>query len=228
MKLLQPRAGYRSSLDPVLLAGFHRAALRAIPRHRLRHGRAFLSAAGARRGGDRRGRRDPAAPGRAGGRSVASRTACERRWSVSVGDVREGGVPSTAAASTWWRPIRPFVRWAPACCRRTTEKALAHHEVTLDAWRNGWTWRRGRCGRVGGSRPSIPSTAGRSCGPVWRSEVSSSRVCAWCCHVLEATPGRVLVEARLGQADAREEPPLVVHDDGGYTPEVRAMLGEDA
>jgi tRNA1(Val) A37 N6-methylase TrmN6 len=43
-----------------------------------------------------------------------------------------------------------------------------------------------------------------------------------------SAPGRVLVEARKGDCQQPEEPPLVVHDGGGYTAEVRRMLGEDA
>ena len=225
VKLLQPRAGYRSSLDPVLLAGFIAPPFGRFLDIGCGTGAlSFLLLA-----------RNQAATGV--GVEIQPRLAelaeigrvengFGSRWAVTVGDVRKpaaiaGGAFDLVATNPPFRPLGTGV------LPPDTEKAVAHHEVALTL--ADWLVVAARALRPGGRLATIyPFDRWRELRAglaergllVARFRLVLSRA--------GGTPGRVLVEARLGQADAREEPPLVVHDDSGYTPEVQAMLGEDA
>jgi len=225
VKLLQPRDGYRSSLDPVLLAGFVAPPFGRFLDVGCGTGAlSFLLLA-----------HDAAATGV--GVELQARLAelaeqgrvengFESRWRVVQGDARKAGVVETKAfALVATNP--PFRPVGTGNLPPDTEKALAHHEVTLtlaewldvaagalrpagrlatifpfDRWRELQAGLSERGLAVARSRAVVPRAGG--------------------------VPGRVLVEARMGKAEAQQEPPLVVHDGSGYAGEVRRMLGEDA
>jgi len=225
VKLLQPRAGYRSSLDPVLLAGFVAPPFGRFLDIGCGTGvLSFLLLA-----------RDEVATGV--GVEIQPRLAelaeigrvengFESRWTAIVGDVRkpavsEGGAFALVATNPPFRPLGTGV------LPPDTEKAVAHHEVALTL--TDWLVVAARALRPGGRLATIY--------PFDRWQELRAGLAERGLFVARfrlvlpragGTPGRVLVEARLGQADAHEEPPLVVHEDSGYSPEVRAMLGEDA
>ena len=225
VKLLQPRQGYRSSLDPVLLAGFVAPPFGRFLDIGCGTGPlAFLLLA-----------LDAAATGvgveiqtRLGELAARGRVenGVQARLSITVADARKAGVVE-AGAFDLVATNPPFRQVGTGVLPPDTEKALAHHEVTLTladwldlaihALRPGgrlatifpfdrWAELRQDLARRGFSvarwRPVVPHAGG--------------------------TPGRVLVEARQGDHETHEEPPLVVHDSGGYTADVRHMLGDDA
>ena len=223
VKLLQPRTGYRSSLDPVLLAGF------SVPPfgHFLDIGCAsgalsFLLLA-----------RDEAASGV--GVEIQPRLAelAEQgrvdngfgsRLAIVTGDVRRRGlVEDHAFDRVATNP--PFRALGTGNLPPLSEMALAHHEVTLTLAE--WLDVAVRALRPGGRLATIfpfarwdelragIETRGFFAG---RSRLVVSRE--------GGAPGRILVEAWQGSGETRTEPPLIVHDSGGYTAEVRRMLGE--
>jgi tRNA1(Val) A37 N6-methylase TrmN6 len=224
VKLLQPRDGYRASVDPVLLAGFVSPPFGRFLDIGCGTGAlSFLLLAG-----------DPAASGvgveiqprlaELAGRG-RSDNGLEGRFTVTAVDVRrpavvEAGAFDLVATNPPFRPIGTGV------LPPDTEKALAHHEVTLTL----------------GDWLDVAAAALRSTGriatifPFDRREELRGGLAARGFgaqrHRLVVpreggAPGRVLVEARRGKADAREEPPLVVHGERGYSVEVRRMMGED-
>jgi tRNA1Val (adenine37-N6)-methyltransferase len=221
--LLQPRGGYRSSLDPVLLAGFVAPPFG----HFLDIGCAtgalsFLLLA-----------HDPAAIGV--GVEVQPRLAelaeqgrrengFEQRWRVLGADVRQPGLLEPAsfdmvATNPPFRPVGTGVL-PPA-----SERAIAHHEVSLSlpAWLEVAVTVLGPHGRLAAIFPHDrwdelrAALAGRGLR-VARFRPVVAR--------LPGPPSRMLVEARRGGGQARAEPPLIVHEGGGYSAEVRHMLGE--
>ena len=224
VKLLQPREGYRSSLDPVLLAGFVAPPFG----HFLDIGcgtgaLSFLLLA-----------RDPQATGV--GVEIQPRLAelaamgCaengfERRWSLAVGDARKPAVIANGSFDLVATnpPFRPL---GTGVLPPDTEKAVAHHELTLTL--GEWLEVAARALRPDGRVATIfpferwEELRMRLLGgglSVARTRLVVSRV--------DSVPGRVLVEAKRGQAEAQTEPPLVVHEREGYSAELRGMLGED-
>jgi tRNA1Val (adenine37-N6)-methyltransferase len=223
VKLLQPARGFRSSLDPVLLAGFV-----APP-----YGRfldlgcgtgavAFLLLA-----------RDAAATGvgvelqprlaRLAVRATAVNGFAER-FAVVEGDVRSPGLlPASSFDLVATNP--PFRPVGSGHLPPDQERATAHHELTLSlaAWVDA-----ARAALRPGGRLAVVFAAGRRdelLGALARRGLGRAR----CRPVLPeagAPAQRVLVEARAGGGEVEEERPLVLHENGGYTSEVRVMLGE--
>jgi tRNA1(Val) A37 N6-methylase TrmN6 len=224
VKLLQPRDGYRSSLDPVLLAGFVAPPFGRFLDIGCGTGAlSFLLLA-----------RDEAATGV--GVEVQGRLAelAERgradnafagRWRVMAADVRKAPVVAAGdfdlvATNPPFRPLGSGV------LPPDTEKALAHHEVALTL--ADWLDVAATALRPGGRLATI--------FPFDRWEELRAGLAARGFSVARTrlvvpraggVPGRILVEARKGSCESRTELALVVHDESGYTPEVRAMLGED-
>lgn len=225
VKLLQPRNGYRSSLDPVLLAGFILPPFGAFLDIGCGTGAlSFLLLA-----------RDAAATGV--GLEIQPRLAelaewgrgdngFESRWRVILGDVRKAGVVEAGAfdlvaTNPPFRPVGTGV--LPPDC----EKALAHHEVTLTLaeWLDVAAVALRPGGRLATIFPFDRWDELQQGIAVRGFSVARSRQVV---PRAGASAGRVLVEVRRESCEARSEPPLVVHDSGGYTAEVRRMLGEDA
>jgi tRNA1Val (adenine37-N6)-methyltransferase len=224
VKLLQPRSGYRSSLDPVLLAGFIAPPFgRFLDIGCASGALSFLLLA-----------RDEAASGV--GVEIQPRLAelAERgtiengfhgRFHVVAADVRAPDALEKQAFDLVATnpPFRPL---GTGNLPPLSEMALAHHEVTLSLAE--WLDLAARALRPGGRLATIfpferwqelhvgLSARGFS---IARSRPVVPRE--------GGSPGRILLEARLGKCEGKIESPLVVHDSGGYTAEVRRMLGED-
>jgi tRNA1Val (adenine37-N6)-methyltransferase len=149
------------------------------------------------------------------------------RFSVVAGDVRADRVAPRAAfdlvASN--PPFRPL---GTGVLPPQRERSLAHHEValTLTEWLDV---------AHAALRPD-----GRLCViyPVDRLDEMRTALAARGLHMARlrmmqtrahAQPRRFCFEARSSGlvAETRIEPPLVVHEHGGYSPAVRAMLGEE-
>ncbi len=225
VKLLQPRDGYRSSLDPVLLAGFLAPPFGWFLDIGCWTGAlSFLLLA-----------QDAAASGlgveiqaRLG--ELAERGRVENgfhdRWRVVLADARKPGVVPTAAFDLVATnpPFRPV---GTGNLPPDTEKALAHHEVTLtlDDWLEVASGALRPAGRLATIFPFDRWPELREGLSARGFSVARSRLVV---PRAGGAPGRVLVEARRGGSEAPAEPPLVVHDSAGYTAEVRRMLGEDA
>ena len=227
VKLCQPRVGFRSSLDPLLLAGF------VVPPfgYFLDMGCAsgalsFLLLA-----------HDPAARGI--GVEIQPRLAAlaeqgrqdngfENRFAVVGGDVRSDGVVAAQAFDlvTTNPPFRPV---GTGVLSPLSEKALANHEVSLAL--HEWLDVAAKALRQGGRLATIFPFDRRDeliAGLQARGfQIARSRLVV---PREGETPNRVLVEARrtLTLVETRFEPPLVVHDGAGYSVEMRRMLGEDA
>jgi len=225
VKLLQPRDGYRSSLDPVLLAGFLAPPFERFLDIGCGTGTlSFLLLA-----------HDDAASGvgveiQARLAELAEQGRVENgfasRWRVVLGDARKSDmVEREAFALVATNP--PFRPVGMGVLPPDTEKALAHHEVTLTL--PEWLAVAARALRPDGRLATIfpfdrwgelrEGLSARGFSVVRSREVVPRA---------GGAPGRVLVEAWRGRAEARAEAPLVVHDSGGYTAEVRRMLGEGA
>lgn len=224
VKLLQPKRGFRSSLDPVLLAGF----LAPPFGHFLDIGcgsgaLSFMLLA-----------RDAAAHGV--GVEIQLRLAAlaeegrlvngfADRFEVTTGDVRDRNLVAAAAFDLVATnpPFRPI---GTGVLPPLSEKAQANHEVSLALAE--WLGVAALALRKGGRLATI--------FPFDRSEdlraglsargFSVSRFRPVVARAGEM-PQRILVEARPGAVEPTTEPPLVVHDQAGYSSEVRRMLGED-
>jgi tRNA1(Val) A37 N6-methylase TrmN6 len=224
VKLLQPRHGFRSSLDPVLLAGFVAPPFG----HFLDIGCAsgalsFLLLA-----------RDAAARGV--GVEIQPRLAAlagqgaeanvfADRFRVVTGDVRvQGTVAGHAFDLVATNP--PFRPVGEGVLPPLSEKAMANHEVTLAL--SEWLHVAAAALRPNGRLATIfpfdrwDELRGglQKCGFfVTRSRDVVPRA--------GDVPNRILVEAARLAAVARVEPALVVHDGQGYSAEMRRMLGEE-
>jgi tRNA1Val (adenine37-N6)-methyltransferase len=224
VKLLQPRRGFRSSLDPVLLAGFVAPPFG----HFLDIGCAsgalsFLLLAldaSARGVGVEIQPRLAALAGQG-----AKANGFVDRFRVVTGDVRAQGALAAqgfdlVATNPPFRPVGEGV------LPPLSEKALANHEVTLALAE--WL--------------DVSAAALRSDGRLvtifpfdrWvelRGELDAHGfVVARSREVVPRAgdvPNRILVEAARSAVQARIEPALVVHDGQGYSAEVRRMLGEE-
>ncbi len=224
VRLLQPRQGYRSSLDPVLLAGFLAPPFgRFLDLGCGTGALSFLLLAS-----------DQAATGL--GIEIQPRLAeladagrlengFVDRWSVALGDARNPALiePHSFALVATNPPFRPL---GTGVLPPDTEKALAHHEVTLTLAE--WLQAAARALRPDGRVatifpfdrwPELQAQLAAHGFAIARSRLVLPRAAG--------VAGRVLVEAARGTAEARAEPPLVVHEGDGYSAEVRAMLGED-
>jgi tRNA1Val (adenine37-N6)-methyltransferase len=223
VKLLQPRHGFRSSLDPVLLAGFIVPPFGEFLDIGCASGAlSFLLLA-----------EDTSARGQgveiqarlaALARQGAEMNGFADRYHVVTGDVRTKGTVAAqdfdlVATNPPFRPVGAGV------LSPLSEKAMANHEVTLTL--DGWLEVTRAALRPGGRLATI--------FPFDRWEelrgglaergffVARSRVVA---PRAGEAPNRILVEARRFVVDAQLESPLLVHDGNGYSAELRRMLGE--
>ncbi len=223
--LLQPRQGFRSSLDPVLLAGF----LAPPYGHLLDIGcgtgaLAFLLLA-----------RDPAASGigveiQPRLAELSRRGVVENRYgarfTIAEGDIRAidfGGALFDLVASN-----PPFQPLGQGKLPPDPERAMAHHEVGLGL--ADWIARAAASCRPGG-RVAVVFPASRA------HELTAGLVARQLAPVrlrpvyprAGQPASRVLVEALKvpGARPLQIEPPLLLHEEGGYTREVRDYLGED-
>jgi tRNA1Val (adenine37-N6)-methyltransferase len=224
VKLLQPRHGFRSSLDPVLLAGFIAPPFgRFLDIGCASGALAFLLLA-----------RDQAARGigieiqprlAALAEQGADANGFTDRFQAVTSDVRaRGAVEAQAfdlvAINPPFRPVRAGV------LSPLSEKALANHEVTLAL--SEWLDVAAAALRPDGRLATIYTfdrwdelRAGLSLRGL---AVARSRQVVP--HAGEV-PNRILVEARRGVVESQTEPPLVVHDGAGYSTEARRLLGEE-
>lgn len=225
VKLFQPRYGFRSSLDPVLLSGFIEPPFGTFLDIGCASGAlSFLLLA-----------RDPSARGR--GVEIQPRLAAlaeqgrrdngfADRFHVVGGDVRADGVVATQAFDlvTTNPPFRPV---GTGVLPPLSEKALANHEVSLAL--HEWLDVSARAlrpeGRLATIFPFDRREELRSGLEARGFLIARSRLVVP--HEGEA-PNRVLVEVRRGVVEAQTLSPLVVHQGSGYSVEVRRMLGEDA
>jgi tRNA1(Val) A37 N6-methylase TrmN6 len=224
IKLIQPAQGFRSSLDPVLLAGF----IHAPYGHFLDIGcgtgaLSFLLLA-----------RDPAATGLGVeiqprlARLATQATEANQfggRFSIVAADVRTAQVvpPGAFNLVATNPPFRPL---GTGVLPPHTERSLAHHEVTLTLaeWLDV---------AQAALRPE-----GRLCAiyPANRLDEMRAALCVRGLNLsrlrmVESQAGepakRFCFEARRTTLATQIEPPLVVHERGTYTPELRLMLGEE-
>jgi len=226
VRLYQPARGARMSLDPVLLAGFL-----APP-----YGRFLDIGCGAGPLSFLLLARDPAATGvgveiQPRLAALAARGRDDNGWAdrldIVEGDVRQPHRRLEDASFDLVATNPPYrtVEDSPPSPNR--ERAIAHHEIALrlDEWIAiaARTVRPG--GRVAAILPAVRADqltlrlVGRGVAPV-RTRYVHPRA--------GEEASRVLVEARRGgPAIDVVDLPLVVHEaDGGFTPEVRRMLGE--
>ena len=223
VKLLQPRRGFRSSLDPILLAAFVEPPFgRFLDLGCATGALAFLLLA-----------KDRAATGV--GVEIQPRLAelavrgCAAngfadRFEVLKSDVRGPGLlPARSFDLIATNP--PFRPLGTGVLPPLSEKAMANHEVTLTLaeWLDITLGALGLGGRLAVIFPFDrqqelrDGLQARGLFPRRSREV-----------VPEAgqRPKRILVEAQAGSAEERIESPLLVHHHRAYTAEVRRMLGE--
>ncbi len=224
VKLLQPRHGFRSSLDPVLLAGFIVPPFGEFLDLGCASGAlSFLLLA-----------RD--ANARGVGVEIQPRLAalagqgCEAngfgdRFQVVAGDVRtEGAVAARSFDLVATNP--PFRPVGVGVLPPLSEKALANHEVTLALceWLDAALAALRPSGRLATIFPfDRRDELGAGLAERGLSITHSRAVVSRAGDV----PNRILVEATRSTDKGRSEPPLVVHDGQGYSVEVRRMLGEE-
>jgi tRNA1Val (adenine37-N6)-methyltransferase len=227
IRLLQPRRGFRSSLDPLLLAAFiARPVGRFIDIGCATGALSFLLAD-----------KDPLATGVAieiQARLAAlahrgnARNGFEARLEILTGDVRSRvGCPPMARATFDLVATNPPFRTAEgAVTSPDPERAQANHELTLtlDEWLDCAARLLRPAGRLAVIYPAerlVPLIAGCEAR---RLSVARLRLV----HARADRPAcRVLLEARLqGRQTLAVEPPLLLHEvDGSFRPEVRGMLG---
>ena len=208
-----------------------RAALRPLPGHRLRHGRAVVPAAGARSRGDAAWASSCSRGWRRWRRAGATTTAGPTASSSSTGDVRASGrPPARRRRSTWWRPTRRTARWRDGDLSPDEERALAHHEVALRAAPSGSTSRRGWCAPAGASPPSSRRTVPLESDGVDAGRAGSPRCACALRHPSADRPAsRILVEAERGGRRAaldRAAPHRARRRRRATPPRSRRMLGE--
>lgn len=221
--LYQPARGFRSSLDPVLLASFATPPFGRFLDIGCGTGAlSFLLLA-----------RDPQATGvgveiqprlAALAEKGSARNGFEGRYQVRVGDVREiselGPEQYDLVATN--PPFRPL---GTGVLPPDRERSIAHHEValTLAGWLDTAAAALAPSGRLSVIFPTDRLDELRA-GLQARALVLTRQ------RFVHAQAGmaasRVLVEARRTGAPVTE-PPLVLHDNGAFTPEVRRMLGEE-
>lgn len=224
VKLFQPRRGFRSSLDPVLLAGF------IVPP--LGHFLDIGCASGAlsflllARDATARGVGVEIQPRLAAlAKQGAEANGFAHRFRVVTGDVRaDGAVP--AQAFNWVATNPPFRPVGEGALPPLSEKAMANHEVTLalSEWLDVAATALNTDGRLATIFPFDRWSELRDGLAAHGFFVAHSREVV---SRAGEVPNRILVEAARSAVEARIEPALVVHDGQGYSMEVRRMLGEE-
>ncbi|MGB8297830.1 MAG: methyltransferase [Polyangia bacterium] len=227
VKLIQPVRGFRSSLDPVLLAGF----IQAPYGHFLDIGcgtgaLSFLLLT-----------RDPAATGlgveiqpRLAGLATQSVAAngFGTRFAIMAADVRDtGSVPAAAFDLVASNP--PFRPLGQGVLPPHTERSLAHHEValTLAKWLAVAEAALRPDGRLAAIYPADRLDE-------MRAALAARGLTMTRLRMVQAQGGarasRFCFEARRSAlvAETQTEAPLIVHEQGKYSAEVRHMLGEES
>lgn len=224
VKLLQPRHGFRSSLDPVLLAGFLAPPFgRFLDIGCASGALSFLLLA-----------HDASARGI--GVEIQPRLAAladagraengfAERFTVVAGDVRDAALVAPASVDLVVAnpPFRPL---GTGVLPPLSEKALANHEVTLALvdWLDVAARVLARGGRLGTIFPFERWPELRR--GLEERGLAPARLRAVAARAGES-PRRILVEARRGQVALVSEATLLVHEQDGYSSEVRRMLGEE-
>ena len=226
--LFQPTSGFRSSLDPVLLAGFVTPPFGRVLDIGCGTGAlAFLLLAG-----------DPAATGVAVelqprlaslARRALAPNGLSQRLELIEGDVRHlGGERLRAASFDLVATNPPFRLVSDGQSSPDPERARAHHELTLTLAQ--WVAVAARVVRPDG-RVAVIFAAERTVellAELQRHGLQPTRLRA--VHpVAERPASRVLVEARrAGRTPFVLEPPLVIHGTDGqrFSDEVARLLGE--
>ncbi|HEY0709662.1 MAG TPA: methyltransferase domain-containing protein [Polyangia bacterium] len=226
--LYQPRQGFRSSVDPVLLAGFLTPP----------YGRLLDIGCGTGALAFQLCAQDPAATGvgvelqpRLGqllALGVAHNGLADR-FRIEVGDIRTVQLPAASFDLVATNP--PFQALGQGVLPADRERAIAHHEVELRL--EEWIARAASLCRPGG-RVGVVFPASRSTELLARLEAEGlipQRLRP--VYPRAGQPAtRVLVEARrLPQARLRPlvfEPPLHVYVGEVYSDEVRGFFGDDA
>jgi tRNA1Val (adenine37-N6)-methyltransferase len=225
--LLQPVRGFRSSLDPVLLAAFVQPPFGRFVDIGCGTGALAFSLAA----------RDPAATGvgieiqprlRALATRGLQRNDFASRLELTEGDVRtsvgRGPLPRFGFDLVATNP--PFRVVEGGVVSPDAERAQAHHEVTLklDEWLDAAATLVKPDGRVAVVF-AAPRLADLLTGLAARG--LAPRRLRLVHPTLDKPAARVLVEASPGgQRPLQVEPPLVLRGLAGHSDEVRAMLGE--
>jgi tRNA1Val (adenine37-N6)-methyltransferase len=221
VSLFQPARGFRSSLDPVLLAGFV-----APP-----FGRFMDIGCGAGALSFLLLARDPQACGvgveiQARLAGLAARGAHANgfpdRFEVRNADVRRGGMGGDFDLVV---TNPPFRRLGSGVLPPDEERAIANHEVRLrlEDWLEATASNLAPAGRLAAIFPAAR----------WNElRMGLGRLALRPCRLRPVVaragqpPQRLLVEARRTPEPLRIEPPLVIHSGERYSDEMRAFLGE--
>jgi tRNA1Val (adenine37-N6)-methyltransferase len=225
VRLYQPARGARMSLDPVLLAGFVAPPFGRFLDIGCGTGPlSFLLLAG-----------DPAASG--AGVEIQPRLAAlavrgrdENGWKTRLeiieGDVRALGQRLGDASFDLVVTNPPYRTLDSSPPSPNRERALAHHEIALRLAE--WVDVAARVVRPGGRVAAIlPMVRSKELtGAMLGRGLRTARL-----RHVKAYPdlpaSRILLEVQRDPLSLNVEPPLVVHEPGGgFTPEVRRMLGE--
>jgi tRNA1Val (adenine37-N6)-methyltransferase len=224
--VLQPARGFRTSLDPLLLAGFV-----APPFGRfldIGAGTGALSFALLASDPDARGVAvELQAPLAALAVEGRARNGFDGRLDVRAGDVRAlaGDLPAASFDLVATNPpYRPVGQSRPSPMET---RALSNHEVALTLAE--WAGVAARLVRLGGRVAAIfPAERALELGAALQArDLEPARLRFVHPHV-DRPASRVLVEAvRGGRAPLVVEPPLIIHAPGAerFTPEVRRMVG---
>jgi tRNA1(Val) A37 N6-methylase TrmN6 len=224
VKLLQPRHGFRSSLDPVLLAGFIVPPFGDFLDIGCASGAlSFLLLA---QDANARGVGVEIQPRLAAlAEQGCTANGFAHRFRVVTGDIRGKIAVATrvfdlVATNPPFRPVGEGV--LPA----SSEKAMATHEVALalSEWLDAAVAALRPDGRLATIFPFDRAAELRAGIEARGFSVTRSR------EVVPRTgdvPNRILVEAKRATEKAQYQPPLVVHDGNSYSAEVRRMLGEE-
>ncbi len=227
VRIFQPARGYRSSLDPVLLANFLTPPFGRFLDIGCGTGAVAFSMLS----------RDPDACGV--GIEIQPRLAgllergivanhFQRRLVAVAADAREPHPLLADGAFDLIACNPPFFPVARGVLPSDAERAVAHHEVslTLAAWLDVTIRCLRRNGRLGVIFPRDRldefATAALARG-LWPERVRDVQARA------AAAPTRVMVESRHGEPRTRPchiEPPLVLQRDGQFFGEARAWLGD--
>jgi tRNA1Val (adenine37-N6)-methyltransferase len=218
--LYQPARGFRSSLDPVLLASFVAPPFGRFLDIGCGTGAlSFLLLA-----------RDPAAAGV--GVEIQPRLAAlaekgrahngfESRLEVRGGDVRRMALGRFDLVATN-PPYRPL---GTGVLSPDSERSIANHEValTLAGWLDVATAALAPSGRLCVVFPAERLAELRAGLQLRDLPITRQRLV----HPQAGlAPSRVLIEARR-TGDLVVEPPLVLHENGAFTPEVKRMVGDE-